>query len=68
MTVLERLDVRDYYATATSLSQEFLQTAVERDRTAGAPDLEIKRLREGHLLSLTVPQDYGGPGVSWQML
>lgn len=67
MTVLDRvdtqLDTQSILATATALSQELAASAVERDRTAGIPHLEVSRLRETGLLTLIVPSEYGGAGA-----
>src|SRR5579883_3604941 len=65
MTVIERPTLENYAAIARNLSQEFVETAVERDRAAGSPTLEIARLKESGLLSLLVPQAYGGIGATW---
>ncbi|WP_035984520.1 acyl-CoA dehydrogenase family protein [Leptolyngbya sp. KIOST-1] len=63
MPVLERLDQASILATAKALSQELAANAVERDRTAGIPTYEVSRLRETGLLSLVIPQEYGGTGA-----
>ncbi|MBD2111803.1 acyl-CoA dehydrogenase family protein [Nodosilinea sp. FACHB-141] len=63
MPVLERLDQSSILATAATLAQELAASAVERDRTAGIPTLEVSRLRDLGLLSLVVPQEYGGAGA-----
>jgi alkylation response protein AidB-like acyl-CoA dehydrogenase len=60
--LLERNELKDYAAIATALSQELAASAVERDRQAGIPDVEIQRLREAGLLPLVVPQAYSGVG------
>jgi alkylation response protein AidB-like acyl-CoA dehydrogenase len=65
MTVQERLNVQEYLSIASSLSQKLAETAVERDAAAGPPNTEIQKLREKGLLSVVVPQEYGGPSVSW---
>lgn len=62
---LERIEVKDYRAIAAQLSRELATNAVERDLRAGTPTEEIQRLRETGLLSLVVPQEYGGAGVTW---
>jgi len=50
---------------ATQLSKEFAVTAVDRDRQAGIPQEEVRRLRESGLLSLVIPKQYGGQGATW---
>lgn len=62
---LERIETKDYHAIATALSQELTQSAVERDLRAGIPSEEIQRLRESDLLSVVIPQEYGGGGLTW---
>jgi len=63
--LLEVKQSQDWIAIASSLSQEFAETAVERDTQAGSPDLEVRRLRETGLLPLVVPKEYGGIGATW---
>ncbi|MFQ4136983.1 acyl-CoA dehydrogenase family protein [Nodosilinea sp. PGN35] len=63
MPTLQRLDPTTILATAAALSQELAANAVERDRTAGIPTYEVSRLRETGLLSLVIPQEYGGAGA-----
>jgi alkylation response protein AidB-like acyl-CoA dehydrogenase len=65
VTVRARLSVQDYLSIASSLSQRLAETAVERDAAAGPPEAEIQQIREKGLLSVVVPQKYGGPGVNW---
>lgn len=62
---LERIEAKDYRAIATALSEELAKSAVERDLRAGVPDEEIQRLRETDLLSVVIPQEYGGGGLTW---
>lgn len=66
--MVQLIDIKeplDSTTTAAALSQEFAQTAVERDTKAGIPEYEIQRLRESGLLPLVVPKEYGGIGASW---
>jgi alkylation response protein AidB-like acyl-CoA dehydrogenase len=63
--LLDRTETKNYLAIAKSLSAELAATAVERDRQAGAPELEIDRLRSTGLLPLVVPREYGGAGATW---
>jgi alkylation response protein AidB-like acyl-CoA dehydrogenase len=55
----------DYRAIAAELVAEFAATAAERDRTGGTALAERDRLRQSGLLSLIVPQRYGGLGATW---
>jgi alkylation response protein AidB-like acyl-CoA dehydrogenase len=49
-----------------SLSQDIANLAKNRDLKSGISAIEIERLRESHLLSLMVPQKYGGIGATWK--
>lgn len=62
---IERIDAKGYQAIATALVDELAQSAVARDLSAGIPDEEIQRLRETGLLSVVIPSEYGGGGLSW---
>lgn len=57
---LEPLEVARLLADAFSL------TAVERDHRGGTPKFERDALRNSGLLSLIIPQQYGGYGANWQ--
>ncbi|WNZ27001.1 monooxygenase [Leptolyngbya sp. NK1-12] len=61
---IERIET-NYQQIAADLSDELAASAVERDLRAGAPDEEIRRLRETGLLPLVVPKSYGGGGATW---
>jgi alkylation response protein AidB-like acyl-CoA dehydrogenase len=63
--VLEHIELKDYKAIATAVSNELAASAVERDRKAGAPDEEVRQLRNAGLLPLVVPKAYGGVGATW---
>ncbi|HEY9642682.1 MAG TPA: acyl-CoA dehydrogenase family protein [Coleofasciculaceae cyanobacterium] len=65
MALLERIELKDYAAIATSLSQELTKSAVARDLRAGRPEEEIEQLRSSGLLPLVVPKEYGGVGATW---
>ncbi|WP_026735460.1 acyl-CoA dehydrogenase family protein [Fischerella sp. PCC 9605] len=65
MQLLERNELKDYIAIATTVSKELAASAVERDLQAGIPYEEIQRLREAGLLPLVVPREYGGVGATW---
>ncbi|MEW5861297.1 MAG: acyl-CoA dehydrogenase family protein [Cyanobacteriota bacterium] len=64
-TLLNRIELKDYAAIASALSQELAASAVERDRQAAIPHEEVRRLRESGLLPLVVPREYGGIGATW---
>lgn len=65
MQLIERKELKNYLAIATSLSQKLAENAVERDQEAGIPKYEIEQLRTSGLFSLVVPKDYGGIGATW---
>jgi alkylation response protein AidB-like acyl-CoA dehydrogenase len=48
-----------------SLFQKLAQSAMQRDARAGISEDEIEQLRERGLLSLMVPEEYGGGGATW---
>lgn len=56
---------QDGIQVTPSLSQELASSAVERDIKSRLPDAEIQRFKEIGLLSLVVPQEYGGSGATW---
>lgn len=64
-SLLKETETKDYLAIAAALTEELITTAQERDRQAGIPDLEVRRLREAGLLPLVVPHCYGGAGADW---
>ena len=51
--------------TAKRLSKEFAQTAAERDFIGGTPKQERDAIRTSGLLSLIIPEAYGGKGANW---
>lgn len=53
-------------AVARLLADAFSLTAVERDHRGGTPKFERDALRNSGLLSLIIPQQYGGYGANWQ--
>ncbi|WP_421656502.1 acyl-CoA dehydrogenase family protein [Leptothermofonsia sp. ETS-13] len=63
--LLERVELKDFHAIATALSEEFAASAVERDLEAGIPEEEIRRFKESGLLALNIPREYGGIGANW---
>lgn len=56
---------RPALAIARELAGQFAQTAVERDERGGTPKAERDALRGSGLLSLVIPQAFGGQGASW---
>ncbi len=63
--LLEKCDIRDYTEIAAAVAAELATTAVDRDRIAGIPTVEVEKLRQAGLLPLVVPRQYGGSGASW---
>ncbi|MFJ4064638.1 acyl-CoA dehydrogenase family protein [Pseudomonas sp. NPDC089996] len=56
---------RPALAVARELATQFAQTAVERDERGGTPKAERDALRGSGLLSLVIPQAFGGQGANW---
>ncbi|WP_151832398.1 acyl-CoA dehydrogenase family protein [Acinetobacter ursingii] len=50
---------------AQTLASEFTKTAAARDKQGGNPKTERDQLRASGLLSLSIPQQYGGIGADW---
>jgi len=50
---------------ARHLAEDFAREAVERDRLRRLPWDELERFSQSGLWAITVPQAYGGAGVSW---
>ena len=57
--------LRPALAIARELAGQFAQTAVERDERGGTPKAERDALRGSGLLSLAIPQAFGGQGANW---
>lgn len=57
---------RPALAIARELAGQFAQSAVERDERGGSPKAERDVLRNSGLLSLAIPQAFGGQGASWR--
>ena len=55
----------DPIAVARSLAQSFKASARERDKKGGTAKAERDAIRESGLLSLLIPQTYGGWGADW---
>ncbi len=54
--------------TAQQLADTFALTAAERDRQGGNPKYERDLIRHSGLLGLSIPQQYGGQGASWNTI
>lgn len=57
--------LRPALAIARELAGQFAHTAVERDERGGTPKAERDALRGSGLLSLVIPQAFGGQGANW---
>ena len=53
---------------AKELAKQFAQTAAERDKAGGNPKFERDLIRKSGLLSLAIPQQYGGQGADWNTI
>lgn len=53
---------------AKELAKQFAQTAAERDKAGGNPKFERDLIRKSGLLSLSIPQQYGGQGADWKTI
>jgi alkylation response protein AidB-like acyl-CoA dehydrogenase len=65
MQLLDPKASQGYLEIAKSLSAEFAETAIERDKEGGTPKRERDRIRQSGLLNLVIPIEYGGAGESW---
>ncbi|WIM85934.1 acyl-CoA dehydrogenase family protein [Candidatus Mycobacterium wuenschmannii] len=61
----ERQDRRDPIAVARELAQTWSEGLLERDRAGGSATAEREALRNSGLLSLGVPEQFGGWGADW---
>jgi alkylation response protein AidB-like acyl-CoA dehydrogenase len=52
-------------AIAANLADRLAQSAVERDQTGGHAATERAWIRESGLLTLSIPEEFGGQGASW---
>ncbi|MBG0847687.1 acyl-CoA dehydrogenase family protein [Pseudomonas chengduensis] len=59
------VDFGNRTAKVERLARRLAASAVERDRAGGSPQAERELLRDSGLLTLAVPQQYGGQGVAW---
>ncbi|CAN5322575.1 acyl-CoA dehydrogenase family protein [soil metagenome] len=62
------LTVADAVAAVERLAVRLAETAVERDARGGHAAAERQLIRDSGLLSLSVPVEYGGPGISWPVI
>lgn len=53
---------------AKELAKQFAQTAAERDKAGGNPKFERDLIRKSGLLSLAIPQQYGGQSADWKTI
>ncbi|MFT4021887.1 MAG: acyl-CoA dehydrogenase family protein [Acinetobacter sp.] len=60
------LNLTDVVTVAEQLAEQFAQTSIQRDRDGGTPKHERDLIRQSGLLSLSIPQQFGGVGGSWQ--
>ena len=60
--------VAEAVAITEELAREFSVSAADRDRAGGTPHHERKLLRRSGLLTLLVPQAYGGIGANWSTI
>ena len=56
---------KGYVAIAEDASKILAKTAVKRDADNSIPDQEIEVMKEGGLLLLPIPRQYGGAGATW---
>lgn len=54
-----------HLAKAIALREIFARDAVERDQEGGRPEAQIRLLKEGGLLNVLIPKEYGGAGEPW---
>jgi alkylation response protein AidB-like acyl-CoA dehydrogenase len=52
-------------AIAANLADRLAQSAVERDQAGGHAATERAWIRESGLLTLSIPEEFGGQGASW---
>ncbi|MFZ6687589.1 acyl-CoA dehydrogenase family protein [Undibacterium sp. SXout11W] len=58
----------DVLVIARALAQRLAQTAVERDHAGGHAATEREWIRNSGLLTLSVPEEFGGQGASWETI
>ena len=66
MNALQHLPPPSPLEIARELAAGFAETAAERDARGGTPKAERDAIRQSGLLSLIIPEQYGGLGQDWQ--
>ncbi|MFC5696614.1 acyl-CoA dehydrogenase family protein [Pseudomonas sp. GCM10022186] len=66
MNAPQHLTLPSPLEVARELAAGFAETAAERDARGGTPKAERDAIRQSGLLSLIIPQAYGGLGQDWQ--
>lgn len=60
------LDQSDpHIAKAVALRERFAEDAVARDKAGGRPSEPLRLLKESGLLTILIPEEYGGAGAPW---
>lgn len=62
------LTYEEALSVTETLSKEFAKSAVERDIAGGTPKKERDLIRQSGLLTLFIPKELGGSGISWVQL
>lgn len=55
----------DWLAVATEVADVLGRDVLERDRRNALPVTEIELLRDRRLLTISIPQEFGGEGLPW---
>jgi alkylation response protein AidB-like acyl-CoA dehydrogenase len=66
MPVNMKKSSNDLLERALSLAKEFKKTAIERDQRGRTAKVERDLLRKSGLLSLIIPEEWGGYGEDWK--
>lgn len=66
MNALQQLTPPSPVQIARELAADFAETAAERDARGGTPKTERDAIRQSGLLSLIIPEPFGGLGQNWQ--
>ena len=61
-TILNPIDI------AQALAKQFSTTAAQRDKQGGNPKNERDLIRQSGLLSLSIPEQFGGRGADWKTI
>ncbi len=64
-TINQEDEPENPFEIAKYLSEQFAQTAAQRDYLGGTPKQERDAIRQSGLLSLIIPKQYGGLGADW---